>query len=158
MSFQKCNAKNSQELLYAKPQHGGFQVSVSSRDSGFCLDSAGGSTVLIYPCYPDKDMNMNQVWHIKDGRLSWNVPHQAPRTLTVDFQVAPVLKDSEEDNAVALHTCSGKEGQRIRKHDIQADGSFVLRDVDSELCVGAAVSHRQSLRMGPCSSAHRFKE
>lgn len=157
MSFQKCNANNSQEVLYAKPQHGGFQVSVSSRDSGFCLDSAGGSTVLMYPCYADKDMNMNQVWHIKDGRLSWNVPHQEPRTLAVDFQVAPILKSSE-DNAVALHTCSGKEGQRIRKHDIQVDGSFSLRDEDSELCIGAAVLQRQSLRIGPCSSAHRFTE
>lgn len=157
MNFQKCDEKNSQELLHAKPQHGGYQVSVSSRDSGNCLDSAGGGSVLIYPCYADKDHNMNQVWHIVNGRLVWHPPDQSSRSMAVDFQVA-ASASPKEDKVVHLRTCSGKEGQRIRKHDVRQGDSFVLRDEDTKECVGSGTFSKQTLRMVTCDKAHRFKE
>merc|ERR1719310_2478654 len=112
MSFQKCNPHNEQEIFYLKPQHGGYQVHVGDRDSGFCLDSAGGSTILVYPCYADKDQNFNQVWHIKHGHLVWHPKQAHDQARALEFQVAPTLQKNEVFE-FHMATCADKKGQRI---------------------------------------------
>jgi glycosyltransferase involved in cell wall biosynthesis len=151
MSFEKCNEKNSQEIFYLKPQHGGYQVSVGSRDSGMCLDSASGSRVLIYPCYGDDVHNMNQVWHIDNGHLVWR---GGDGTLGVDFEASKAESKFEKEH-VYLATCASKKGQRIRKHDAVQGGSFALRDEDTGRCL---IKVGDGLSLGACSSATRFQE
>lgn len=119
-----------------------------------CLDSASGGQVLIYPCYEDAANNLNQVWHIEKDRLVW---HRPEMPLAVDFQAVPPPSKLDDGNFY-LKTCAGKKGQRIRKHDVKADRSFLLRDEDTNECVGQAHTQRNLVHLGPCDAAHRFME
>lgn len=139
-----------------RPQHAGYQVHVGGNDSGFCLDSAGGSQILVYPCYADKDQNFNQVWHIEQGHLVWKAKRSTNPPKAVELQVAP--KRGNDASLIHLRTCSDKNGQRLRKHNVDG-GSFALRDEDTKQCLGDdGRTDRTTLHLVDCGSAHRFKE
>eukprot|EP00971_Amphidinium_carterae_P125493 2485931-Amphidinium_carterae.1 len=53
-----------------------------------------------------------------------------------------------------LATCSSKLGQRLERAEPQMDGTFLLRDIDTKLCV---VARRDLISLGVCHSDHRWR-
>jgi hypothetical protein len=159
MSFAKCDPNNPMELFYFKPLHGGFQVIAREPDSKLCLDASNGNGILLYPCYEDKMLNKNQIWHLRKGRLTWGEHHNH---LAVDYQVKP--EDGAERDGrhkIRLEPCNNKKGQRLRKHDVNADGTFLIKDEDTKLCIGFPhfVESGHFLAFSDCAdSNHRWKE
>eukprot|EP00747_Dinoflagellata_sp_TGD_P026889 gnl/TRDRNA2_/TRDRNA2_132250_c0_seq1.p1 gnl/TRDRNA2_/TRDRNA2_132250_c0~~gnl/TRDRNA2_/TRDRNA2_132250_c0_seq1.p1 ORF type:complete len:581 (+),score=89.77 gnl/TRDRNA2_/TRDRNA2_132250_c0_seq1:3-1745(+) len=159
VQFQVCGKEETQQIFHAKPMLGGLQVRAG--DTGHCLDSGGGGTLLIYPCYDESSANYNQVWHIHDNHLQWVSPNNPEASYCVDFKEPEIV--AHKKGTFVAEMCATKPGQRFRKEQVDASGSFLLKDYASEQCLinggpmadGAA---EQVLRLGPCSNDQRWMD
>lgn len=157
MNFAKCDASSPFELFYFRPLHGGFQVIARDPDSKTCLDAGSGHSILLYPCYEDKVMNRNQIWHLRKGHLTWGDDNNH---VAVDFQVKPDQMQGATSK-LRLETCTDKKGQRLRKHDLKEDGTFLIQDEDTKLCLAPPkfTEAHHLLDMIDCTDGdHRWKE
>ncbi|CAE8657498.1 unnamed protein product, partial [Polarella glacialis] len=156
-----CEDGNNEQVFSS---HGlstgtGF-VQVHAGTSGQCLDSAGGRELLVYPCYKNADENPNQAWQIENARLLWE---GNSRQHCVHRDANHISLQSSLHRRIQLASCADKIGQRLRQHDLKADGTFLLQDVDSpQKCLtslqGAiAGSLETSLRLARCHPRHRFR-
>lgn len=161
LGFDKCDEKDSQQSFHTSSLLGGLQVRVG--DTNLCLDAAGGGDVLIYPCYEEKFANMNQVWWVSKGHLVWQRgAHPEDRHL-VGFAEDLKKERSATAGETWLRTCSDKRGQRFRRSDTSDDSTFLLRDADSDRCLGlpAKDGHNYQARnlvVTQCDTAVRWKE
>jgi hypothetical protein len=160
MTFSHCDSTNPSEVFFFRPLHGGFQVIAREPESNICLDAGGGNSILLYPCYEDKTLNRNQIWHLRKGHLTWGEHHNY---MAVDFQIKPedgITHDKRHN--IRLEPCADKKGQHIRKYDVkESDGTFMLRDEDTKQCLGFPhfVEMQHLLGYTNCEDGeHRWKE
>ncbi|CAK9009238.1 unnamed protein product [Durusdinium trenchii] len=119
-----------------------------------CLDAGQGKGVVAYFC--DKE-NPNQAWSLFNSRLLWEDGHA---TYCVDFKDSLKLQSIPERWALALSPCAEKIGQRLARHDVHADGTFLLRDADVGKCLAArrGVELETPLKLSSCNDDQRFRE
>mmetsp|Transcript_55114 Transcript_55114/g.178541 ORF Transcript_55114/g.178541 Transcript_55114/m.178541 type:complete len:261 (+) Transcript_55114:2110-2892(+) len=129
----------------------GLQIIVGETNN--CLDSSGGSAILVYPCYEESVQNYNQVWHIKDGHLIWRQGHH---DLRVDAKPLPPKDRQHPKGTLTMQTCVPKPGQRLRRDKLDQDGTFLLRDADNGGCL--INNGRDELAIGECSADQRWRE
>lgn len=125
----ECDDGDPKQVFHAGQTEMGLVMRVAG---GQCLDAAGGSRLLVYPCYDGQVENPNQVWQIKDERLLWD--SSASRCVDVDGTGKGVTM-KEVPAQFKLKACTPKAGQRMKRHDIRPDGSFQLMDADSGQCL-----------------------
>jgi len=160
--FKECDAADPQQVLRTAPMLDGVQVQVG--DTKACLDIAGGTQVLVYPCYAEKVANQNQVWQLHRGQLVWEGQvSSGMKGFCLDARDTEIsLKDLPVMDHFNLRTCTGKRGQRLRRSDADADGTFLIRDADTGKCLGIGSaspgSLERMLRLTQCRSDQRWRE
>eukprot|EP00913_Durusdinium_trenchii_P017524 g16465.t1 len=126
-----------------------FEIKVG--ETGYCLDSGGGSQALVYPCYDEKVHNMNQVWKIRDGRLLWE---SGGRVICVDSEKIQE-KVKAPQGEYRLVTCAPKPGQRLKREEIDSQGTFLLKDQDDGRCLSALSGN--VLGLSECTAKQRWR-
>jgi len=138
------------------PSRNGVQV---TGFSGTCLD-AGGGHPLLYVC-DSEGANNNQIWHIDDNQLLWSDPASGDHCLDRG-QPPDVLSFKALKRSIAppvFMTCASKKGQRIEKYDVRENqGTFLLKDLDSGLCLGTGGGEQFALALMACSEQQRWRE
>jgi len=155
---------NAQQVFHAKPMLDGLQVQVGV--SGFCLDAASGTQLLVYPCYDASIANQNQVWQIRNGKLVWEGQVKSGlKGYCVDLRETSgtSLKDVPVSQQINLRTCTQKLGQRLQRRDADKDGTFLIRDADTGKCLGTgsastAGALERVLKMTTCHGDQRWRE
>ncbi|CAK8992365.1 unnamed protein product [Durusdinium trenchii] len=149
LHFRPCDEKDAGQTFHAKPRFGGFEIKVG--ETGYCLDSGGGSQALVYPCYDEKVHNMNQVWKIRDGRLLWE---SGGRVICVDSEKIQE-KVKAPQGEYRLVTCAPKPGQRLKREEIDSQGTFLLKDQDDGRCLSALSGN--VLGLSECTAKQRWR-
>lgn len=152
LAFQKCDPTNDGQVFHAKKMLDGLQIRVGETDN--CLDSVGGTQVLVYPCYEESVQNLNQVWQIRDNRLVWE-GKGGRGGICINFAELP-HKGKRRPGAFTLQTCTPKPGQRLQKFSETEDGTFLFRDADTGGCLIKKGSDQ--LAMGDCGEDQRWRE
>jgi len=160
MEFRRCDPDNPQQVFQPQKSLYGAQIRVGQ--TGNCLDTAGGTQLLVYPCYEETAANMNQVWTVEDGKLLWRAEGQTVEGSCASFKAAetqtPVasLASFFIKGQFELQTCVSKTGQLWRRHDLRGDGTFLLLSRDSGQCL--VKSGRIGLGYGACGDDDRWRE
>mmetsp|Transcript_166364 Transcript_166364/g.534379 ORF Transcript_166364/g.534379 Transcript_166364/m.534379 type:complete len:928 (+) Transcript_166364:123-2906(+) len=161
MEFKPCMESDETQVFSSQSKLGGLEIKAGA--SGYCLDSSGGSTPLVYPCYSEDAGNSNQIWQLQSGRLVWEgqaggsfkafCGHEARRG-GLSFMELP------EAQQLNLRTCTSKVGQRFKRHQEDASGAFLLRDEDTGKCLGAILGGgmEHPLSLGECHDRQRWRE
>eukprot|EP00933_Yihiella_yeosuensis_P071975 TRINITY_DN80236_c0_g1_i1.p1 TRINITY_DN80236_c0_g1~~TRINITY_DN80236_c0_g1_i1.p1 ORF type:complete len:930 (-),score=146.27 TRINITY_DN80236_c0_g1_i1:238-3027(-) len=145
--YRACDDSDRQQIFQATPMNGGFRIQAGTTNA--CFDSAGGSQVILYPCYDENAQNMNQVWQVRAARLIWE---HGDSSVCLDEEV---YKDKVDPPAgeYTLKTCSQKVGQRLKRED-RDDGTFFIRDQDAKKCLARLSGN--VLGLAPCSKNDRW--
>lgn len=160
LAFVACDEADEQQIFHGVKMHGGLQVQVG----GACLDTAGGTALLVYPCYDEGQHNMNQILHVEHDKLVWRKGHGGGQFCAAS---APVSRGGGDDAAgvhdttFAVVTCAPKEGQVFLREQKRGDGSFTLRDRRSQQCLGehnVRSGHGTRLGMVACDKTQFWKE
>mmetsp|Transcript_73427 Transcript_73427/g.160825 ORF Transcript_73427/g.160825 Transcript_73427/m.160825 type:complete len:983 (+) Transcript_73427:116-3064(+) len=157
LGFVRCAANDKSQILTAQRASTGFRIIVGEKGS-LCLDAAAGSGILVYPCYDATMTNHNQMWQVKNGHLIWSPPpgrNGRGKDLCADSRTV-ASKSGHAPGEFGLGTCTPKKGQRIRKEGDE-DGTFILRDIDQNLCV-SAMAGGEKLGLLPCYEGHRWRD
>ncbi|CAL1169086.1 unnamed protein product, partial [Cladocopium goreaui] len=149
LHFRPCDEQDAAQIFRVTPRFGGFEIKAG--DSDYCLDSGGGSQVLVYPCYDEKAHNLNQVWRIRAARLLWEAEHGNP--ICVDAKITHE-KVTPPQGEYRLVTCAPKPGQRLKKHEENGE-TFLLKDQDDGRCLSALSGN--VLGLSECTNQHRWR-
>jgi len=161
LQFVKCDQSESGQVFHAKPLLSG--VVVTAGDTGLCLDSASGLQLLVYPCYDAAVANANQVFHVRDGQLTWEGGPSGGFCVDADAQatVREQMKElSPGSGRMSLKNCASKKGQRLKREDQRPDGTFLVRDLDSSSCLGTSSppGSEARLELVACDDTQRWTE
>lgn len=152
LEFQSCDPDDSGQVFHAKSMLGGIEIKAG--DTDLCLDTAGGTTVLVYPCYDEKVGNLNQVWHINGDQLEWS---GQTGSFCIDAHSAAPVQQTHIPGRFTLQICVPKTGQRFRKDSLSSDGTFLLRDADAGGCLAQSSTVARDLAIGACEDAQRWR-
>lgn len=153
LQFQKCDNEDPGQVFHAKKMLNGIQIRAGDTDN--CLDTAGGSKLLVYPCYEESVQNMNQVWHIRNDKLVW-LARDGHMSCVDARAIAPDAQEYRKPGTFKLETCTPKKGQRLQRHMSSDDGSFMLKDADGGGCLGYLGG--SELALTPCDDKQRWRE
>jgi len=160
--LEECDATHAQQLLHTAPLLDGLQVQVG--DTKSCLDSVSGTQVLVYPCYDESVANQNQVWQLQHGKLIWEGQVQTGmRGYCLDMHASGAsLKEVPVAEHLRLRTCAPRRGQRLRRGDLDTDGTFLLRADGADKCLGTGSGSsgvlERMLRLTRCRNDQRWRE
>ncbi|CAJ1345626.1 unnamed protein product [Effrenium voratum] len=152
LDLQECDKDG--QVFATKTYGDGVQLQLLN--TNICLDAGQGEHILPYACYPDD--NRNQAWSITNRKLVWDGGY---RSKCADMKDKLSLHDLPEHGHLTLAACSNKPGQRIQRHDVHPDGSFLLRDADLGKCLSAkrGKEFETQLSFASCDqSDQRFRE
>eukprot|EP00929_Paragymnodinium_shiwhaense_P108180 TRINITY_DN74505_c0_g1_i1.p1 TRINITY_DN74505_c0_g1~~TRINITY_DN74505_c0_g1_i1.p1 ORF type:complete len:930 (+),score=127.94 TRINITY_DN74505_c0_g1_i1:202-2991(+) len=150
--FQTCDDKEPAQIFTLVQEHEGFEV---RGFKGTCIDSAGGSGAILYPCYSESVGNMNQRFQVIDERLVWDsgskaVCLEAAEEPDAEGATPVAMKEvaASKNPKVTLQRCDSRRGQRFRKEP--SGEGFLLKDGDSDRCLGVLGSSVLTLvKCGP---------
>eukprot|EP00927_Polykrikos_kofoidii_P072064 TRINITY_DN68220_c0_g1_i1.p1 TRINITY_DN68220_c0_g1~~TRINITY_DN68220_c0_g1_i1.p1 ORF type:complete len:949 (+),score=144.22 TRINITY_DN68220_c0_g1_i1:268-3114(+) len=154
--FESCDDDLPSQVFHAKPLFEGLQIQVGG--ASLCLDSAGGDSLLAYPCYDDTVHNLNQLWKFgPNGQLCW---HGSPNDKCIDL-----VDEPKRESSVTIATCSPKQGQ-VFQRDFSGGslpkGKFLLRDPFTKRCLGGAdfadSAIQTNLGLFECGPEHVWQE
>jgi len=160
LAFMECDEYNQMQTFarVAVTALHGVQIRASIAHMSMCLDTAGGARVIVYPCYPEESQNMNQVWKIAHEKLSWN-PQRPGGKLVRAMCLDQKATQENPTRHMKIATCVSKVGQRFEQYDAHKDGTFLLRDRDSGLCLGRVPGAEVTVAvsMVNCGERQRWK-
>ncbi|CAJ1353419.1 unnamed protein product [Effrenium voratum] len=151
LQFRLCDDHDPAQRFTASRRSGGYEIRAG--DTEYCLDSAGGRQVLVYPCYDAKQHNVNQIWTIRAARLLWEGQGGGP-SACIDSQKI-VEKVTPPQGEYRLATCALKPGQHLKREDVDAGGSFLLKDQHDGRCLASLSGN--VLGLAECSSQQRWR-
>eukprot|EP00434_Breviolum_minutum_P001616 symbB.v1.2.001426.t1/scaffold34.1/size402451/7 len=150
LHFRPCDAQDTAQVFKTRPRVGGFEIRAG--DTDYCLDSGGGTQVLVYPCYDEKAHNMNQLWKIRAARLLWESSTGNP--ICVDSKMIKE-KVTPPQGEYRLVTCAPKPGQRLKREDVDSRDTFFLKDQDDGRCLSALSGN--VLGLSECTHQQRWR-
>lgn len=155
LKAEECSDADASQTFVKKAYHGGVQIQLAGEEA--CLDAAAGHNPLAFACAQEK--NDNQLWHVVDGRLTWD----GSGSFCVDLGSNDHLSFMDfipASKNVVLKPCLDKVGQRFKRDHIKPEEggteSFLLKDVDSGLCLRSGKGSQ--VIVGECSENHRWKD
>eukprot|EP00927_Polykrikos_kofoidii_P012147 TRINITY_DN15218_c0_g1_i1.p1 TRINITY_DN15218_c0_g1~~TRINITY_DN15218_c0_g1_i1.p1 ORF type:complete len:901 (+),score=102.44 TRINITY_DN15218_c0_g1_i1:18-2720(+) len=155
--FGLCKDGDPKQVFFSRRGVGDSLLEIVD-SSGSCLDLAGGTNALMYPCYSESRSNQNQLFQLHDERLTWQGPNSAFCVDTSGKAGKAKLRafESPSSPTIFLAACAPKRGQRfVQDFAGRKEDGFLLRDVDSNKCLG---SSGDKLTLVKCDRVHRWAD